>query len=557
MTKNLFYLTFIFVIVIALSNSANKCTQGEDGFMYCEDMSSQGQGFLKHKNRQNAHFLKKRKVSNACLNSENDPIYEILSGFDIFCFDEIIVSQSFNITGRIAAKNSINSGSVTINESYPQDCTNHDFKYAIYTDKLNFGDGQIHGGIHYGSLLNIKKYLKDGLISNKCTISNNVKENLNFDKIEKRVIYLSKELGKVVSNTKVEVHDKPNRRIVLSKDIKDYVIDVDENTFISNGGYGFFIENPDNLKPEEVTIIFNVKTKTFELSKAGFNMNGFGSRIIWNMPEVTEASFHGADIYGLLFAPKAFINLYNGNLYGKLVSKSFSTRSVSINNASFNVCVPNPKVRYSDETICNNEKIESQEINSDIVFIFDESKSMCKYVTAMKNNLQSLIDELNKINANTRFALIGFGGKPRIYSSFTSNINEINDAFSKLNCKQNGQESGLEAIRMFLKKSDKFLDSNNKEFNYDVKGLAWRSDSTKTIILVTDEDSDLPHYSENRNNLQNYNAVRHINLSNYHKKTLNSNDADLFVGYPYYGRYKKCQPMIVLFTLNLPLVQPN
>jgi len=56
MTKNLFYLTFIFVAFIAFSNSANKCTESEDGFMYCEDMSSQGQGFLK----KNVPVLQKR-----------------------------------------------------------------------------------------------------------------------------------------------------------------------------------------------------------------------------------------------------------------------------------------------------------------------------------------------------------------------------------------------------------------------------------------------------------------------------------------------------------------
>lgn len=162
-------------------------------------MSSQGQGFLK----KNVPVLQKRKVSNVCLNSQNDPVYGTLSGFDIFCFDEISVAYSFSITGRIAAKNSINIGSVAVNESYNQDCSTHDFKYAIYTDKLTMGDGQVRGGIHYGSLLNVKDYLKEDLIRNKCSISNDSEDNLDFESIEKRVIELSNELGQVVSNAKV------------------------------------------------------------------------------------------------------------------------------------------------------------------------------------------------------------------------------------------------------------------------------------------------------------------------------------------------------------------
>jgi len=432
MTKNLLYLTFIFVAVVALSNGATKCTEGENGFMYCEDMSSQGQSFLK--NNQNGYptALKKRAKPDVCLTSENDDIIGLLSGFDIFCFDEISAANSFSITGRVAAKNAINIGSVTINNSYPQDCTKHDFKYAIYTDKLTMGDGQIHGGIHYGSLLNIKGYQKEDLVRNNCAISKDSSDNLDFDAIEKKITDLSNEMNKIVSNAKVELHDAPNRRLVLSKDIKDYVIDVDDTTFANNkSGYNFSIENPDNIDPKDVTIIFNVKTKTFSLHNASYSMNGFESRIIWNMPEATSAEFYSASIYGLLLAPKAELNLENGNLYGKVISKQFTTKSVSISNTSFTGCIPNISVKYKDETVCNDVNVESKEINSDIVFVFDESKSMCPYIKKMRNKLQTLIDELNEAKANARFAVIGFGGKPRIYSPFTSNITEVKAAFKE------------------------------------------------------------------------------------------------------------------------------
>jgi len=36
MTKNLFYLSVVlFATIIALGNGANKCTEGENGFMVC------------------------------------------------------------------------------------------------------------------------------------------------------------------------------------------------------------------------------------------------------------------------------------------------------------------------------------------------------------------------------------------------------------------------------------------------------------------------------------------------------------------------------------------
>jgi len=148
-------------------------------------------------------FLKKRKNSNLCLNSDNDDIFGIVSGFDIFCFDEITAAQSFSIKGRVAAKNSIKAGNVAINSSYGQDCTKHDFKYAVYADQFQMGSGQIHGGIHYGTKLNIMDYQKEDLERNQCKISKDESDNLDFEAIEKRINEISTDLGKVVSNAKV------------------------------------------------------------------------------------------------------------------------------------------------------------------------------------------------------------------------------------------------------------------------------------------------------------------------------------------------------------------
>eukprot|EP00833_Pecoramyces_ruminatium_P014751 jgi/Orpsp1_1/1188783/evm.model.d7180000067141.1 len=197
-----------------------------------------------------------------------------------------------------------------------------------------------------------------------------------------------------------------------------------------------------------------------------------------------------------------------------------------------------PTAPYKNVTVCDNEDVERREINADIVFIIDESASMCKYITAMRNKLNKLIDELYKVNANARFAVIGFAGKPRIYSAFTKDESDVENAFDKLNCQQSGQESGLEAIRMFLNKSKNFInriDDIYEVSNFsEVDKIEWREDSTKTIILVTDEDSDLPVYEENRNNLQIENLNKTINIKELDEKDLNKRDVEVFGGFPYY-----------------------
>jgi len=201
---------------------------------------------------------------------------------------------------------------------------------------------------------------------------------------------------------------------------------------------------------------------------------------------------------------------------------------------------PVSNIRYKNVTVCDDELVETKEINSDIVFIIDESGSMCKYIDPLRKKLNSLIEELKKVKANARFAIIGFGGKPRIYSAFTDDVEVIQESFYNLDCDANGQESGLETIRMLLNKSKKFIDRTekvNSEKNFvDINKLEWREKSTRTIILVTDEDSDLPIYEENRNDLQIENIVKKsdVDISKYENKDINPSDIEKFMGFPYF-----------------------
>ncbi|OUM58427.1 carbohydrate-binding module family 18 protein [Piromyces sp. E2] len=210
----------------------------------------------------------------------------------------------------------------------------------------------------------------------------------------------------------------------------------------------------------------------------------------------------------------------------------------SNNNNSNNIdTIKKINIKINNKNNYSNIKIVTKK--ADIVFIIDEFQEMCSYIDIMRNNIQTLIDEMNNANINTRIAVIGFGEKPRIYSTF-ADISTLSDALQKLNCEVgSGQRAGLEAIRMFINKSNLFDNQINEEeeeedSNYNVDELEWRKDSTKSIIFMTTGDSDLPLYHENRNRLQQFNIENPINVIDMDRKVLiSAEDVDKFIGFPY------------------------
>jgi len=591
MTKNLLYLCLIlFSTALSLGAGLNKCTEGENGLVYCEDVSSQGQAFLKNNRddeendddiqigmfnpkikeqapilskRYVSPILSKRSLSDVCLNKENDAHYGTITDFVVFAFDKIKTS-SLSITGKVAAKNSITSGSYSITAASGK-CSDGTLKYSVYTDKFYMTNGgSIAGGLHYGTSHNMPYYMVYNMkYNNNCPLSNDTYDNLDFDGIEKRMNEISKKLSGLKANAKINVNEK-SLTLTLNKDTKNYVVEADESIFSPKGGYNFSIkDDKSKLNPDEVSIVINIKSKSFTFTNASYNLGSYQNKVVWNMPNAESVKFSSAALYGLYLAPKAAVEFTSGDMAGSIVCKSLNASSISISKGLFKGCIPNindeekeaPKepsevettekediediiyevdgVRYRNETVCNTEDVESKEINSDIVFIFDESISMCSYIEALRKKLQSFIDELKKANANTRFAVIGFGGMPRVYSGFTDDVILVKEAFDQLNCSQGGQESGLETIRMFLQRSNKFI--NKSKYAYfdtftETNKLKWRNGSTKTIILVTDEDSDLPHFEENMNDLQIDNLHDIINYPQYFNKEIT--DVDKFFAYP-------------------------
>eukprot|EP00833_Pecoramyces_ruminatium_P008133 jgi/Orpsp1_1/1182165/evm.model.c7180000080141.1 len=184
----------------------------------------------------------------------------------------------------------------------------------------------------------------------------------------------------------------------------------------------------------------------------------------------------------------------------------------------------------TDEVIEDSDNDEDKQ--SDVVFIIDESDDMCDYLEVIKKTIQTFINELK--GYNIRVAVIGFGFKPRIYSTF-KDISELKTAIDKISCIYSTSHSpGLEAIRMFLNKSGSFDNYYTNTKRYDTSGLEWRENSKKTIIFITTGNSDHPILLENLNVLQKENIDNPIDISEYYKKSkLTEDDVDRIIGFPY------------------------
>jgi len=621
--KNLFYWSLILFSIALSFGALNKCTEDENGLVYCENVSSQGQAFLNKRDDEDAldnnnnseelPVLQKRnqQALETCL---NDRYFKTVLDFGLFVFDSINLNSLSITNTKIAARNDITASSISI--SFDKKSCKKDgdtIGYAVYADNFKGLGGTINGGLHYGTSYKMPKDYS--LVQSGCKISNDPNANLPFDDIEPRINDISEELAKLPSNVEIETipyaHPPDSKKTTVNdNNIKNIVVYADEYLIKEYGQYNL---NVDNKTRNNLTIIINILGESVTLKGNEYNLyNKFGNRIIWNMPNATKVTLTNGPFKGLYLAPKANARITNSSYNIQMVCKNVESQdSVSYNGYSFDGCIPNvikpeittiyyettststyeelqtstikynetettitevfetiyptsvedrvitttstteeimtiiemptefPTVPYQNDTSCEEASLSNKQVNTDIVFIFDESRSMCKYINAMRDKLNIFIQKLEDANANARFAVIGFGGKPRVYSSFTSDINEVTKAFQKLDCNKEGQESGLEAIRMFLKGSNNFIDKIGSIYGSDkfknTSQLQWRKNSTtKTIILVTDEDSDLPTYEENFNNLQKDNFKKTVNVNSFNGKDIVEKDVKDFGGYPYY-----------------------
>jgi len=115
--------------------------------------------------------------------------------------------------------------------------------------------------------------------------------------------------------------------------------------------------------------------------------------------------------------------------------------------------------------------------------------------------MQSFVSKLEARNVtDARFAVALYGGVPIIMQPFSTDAVATQNVLKSVGCKRDGQEAALEAIRMAL--TNNGGDMLKGCADQATCTLNWRTDVTKSIIMATDEDSDLPTRSTYRMNGQ-------------------------------------------------------
>jgi hypothetical protein len=139
-------------------------------------------------------------------------------------------------------------------------------------------------------------------------------------------------------------------------------------------------------------------------------------------------------------------------------------------------------------------------IKRDILFLVDATPNMCQYSKAIASGISDFVSQLSENNIDAIFAVASFGGTPVILQGFSvsssfpltfpqSNGTITRDSINDVGCAAFGQEAGLEAIRMALDGKGGMNLGCADVFDCE---LRWRDDSKRVIIMITDEDSDLP-----------------------------------------------------------------
>ncbi|KAI9205746.1 uncharacterized protein BJ171DRAFT_580392 [Polychytrium aggregatum] len=144
--------------------------------------------------------------------------------------------------------------------------------------------------------------------------------------------------------------------------------------------------------------------------------------------------------------------------------------------------------------VCQNTTtINRVQFASDFLFLIDISPSMCPYQLAIADGLSTFVQNLADRSVNARFGIVTFGGLPSIYLPFTMDGNVTQSALRAVGCSGLAQEAGLEAIRVVLTNPADLAQTCMSDFTTSQDcSLQWNPASQKQIILVTDEDSDLP-----------------------------------------------------------------
>jgi hypothetical protein len=167
---------------------------------------------------------------------------------------------------------------------------------------------------------------------------------------------------------------------------------------------------------------------------------------------------------------------------------------------------PRPMVEPADRAAeaGTSGRLRGGTIGADFVFVIDGSSSMSGKINRVIEGLNAFVTHLHSVGVDARFAVVVYGGEPELVLDFTTSIDATKAALEKVtigavpgfqNNHDLNPEAGLEAIRAVLGAAARPLAIDH------VGGstrLRFRETARKNLILVTDEDSDIPCHGENR-----------------------------------------------------------
>ncbi len=143
----------------------------------------------------------------------------------------------------------------------------------------------------------------------------------------------------------------------------------------------------------------------------------------------------------------------------------------------------------------------------DYVFIIDATSTMHNEVAALRDGFSGFINTTDLSLINARYCIVLYGTHPELIMQFTDEPNSVINVMNSINC--SGAVSGihadhnanpnaaLETIRIVLGGAvDKTL-VNGPAVSSGYQ-FAFRTRARRSLILVTDEDSDRPYFEFNR-----------------------------------------------------------
>ncbi|KAL5037196.1 hypothetical protein RTP6_004667 [Batrachochytrium dendrobatidis] len=150
----------------------------------------------------------------------------------------------------------------------------------------------------------------------------------------------------------------------------------------------------------------------------------------------------------------------------------------------------------------------------DTLFLIDASNGMESYLVTLNKRVPTLFKHMSSLGyTDTLYSVVAFGGASAVIQPFTDNTTQVMNTLSILAEKTGtsygweDQEAGLEAIRSVINMDANGVVPNSilaqkcqlySGVSNQACYISWREKSIRNIIMVTDEDSDMPIHPFNR-----------------------------------------------------------